>query len=385
MFRKVVLFLTLLFSLNAAAHVDTSHLRISLLTCGPGSGEVYEVFGHTAVRIIDSVNGTDDVYNYGMFSYGPGFELQFMQGRLLYYVAYYPFRAFMPEYLEAGRSVQEQELLLDGAQKENIYAYLQWNSQPEHKNYKYDFFFDNCATRIRDIFPKNLNPGFTFGRAIPVDSRLTFRDIMNKYFYCRPWERVGCNLLLGRKIDKVMSNEDIMFLPDYLRDGVAGATVNGRKISRAPIVILPGQVPPPGFNWPLVLTSFAALLTIIGLTVRSLRWLSKIMTTSLLFVTGLLGCLMLVMWFCTDHQACSDNFNILWMLPTNIIIAFFNPKGKGKYALIALILIFVSLILHVFKVQALVVEDLPLMLALLFIFGTIYKRSINTNPTTHYA
>jgi hypothetical protein len=280
--------------------------------------------------------------------------------------------------------VQEQELLLNASQKEQIYTYLQWNAQPEHKYYKYDFFFDNCATRIRDIFPKNLNPGFSFGRTVPADSKLTFRHIMNKYFYCRPWERVGCNILLGSRIDKVMSNEDIMFLPDYLRDGVAGATVNGKKISTVPVVILPGNMPPAGFNWPLVLTSVLALLTIVGLTVRPLRWLGRFMSVSLLFVTGLLGCLILVMWFGTDHKACGDNFNVLWLMPTNIIIAFFNPKGKGKYALIAMILIFVSLVLHILKIQALVVEFLPLMLALLFIFGTIYRRN-NATQTLNYA
>lgn len=134
---------------------DTSYrVQISLLTCGPGDEEVYEVFGHTAVRVIDSVAHTDEVYNYGTFAYGPDFELQFMKGKLLYYLNVEPFNAFMAEYIRANRSVEEQVLVLDWKQKEHIRYFLDWNAEPENKNYKYDFFFDNCATRIRDIFPR---------------------------------------------------------------------------------------------------------------------------------------------------------------------------------------------------------------------------------------
>src|SRR5262249_19855187 len=140
--------------ISSFGQTDSSHLRISLLTCGPGDGEVYEVFGHTAVRVIDSTTHTDMVYNYGIFEYGPDFELQFMRGKLLYSVAAYPFPAFMQEYVEAKRSVEEQVLLADWKQKERFYYFLQWNAEPENKYYKYDFFFDNCATRIRDIFPR---------------------------------------------------------------------------------------------------------------------------------------------------------------------------------------------------------------------------------------
>jgi hypothetical protein len=99
------------------------------------------------------------------------------------------------------------------------------------------------------------------------------------------------------------------------------------------------------------------------------------MSALLLLVTGLLGCLILVMWLYTDHQGCRDNFNLLWCLPTNLVIAFFNPKGKGRYALIAMVFIFISLLLHITGVQGLTLFELaPLLLALLFIYGAIYKN-----------
>jgi hypothetical protein len=386
MFKKLAfLLLILTHSIFAAAQTDSSHLRISLLTCGPGDNEVYEVFGHTAIRVIDSIELTDNVYNYGTFSYGPDFEIKFMRGKLLYALGVEPYHYFLQEYVEAKRSVEEQVLLFTGPQKEQVYSFLEWNALPEHKNYKYDFFFDNCATRIRDVFPKTLDPGFAFGNAIPKDSKLTFRDIINEYFFQRHWERVGVNILLGSKIDKVMSNADIMFLPDYLRDGVSAAAVNGRPVSSPPKLILPGGTTlQKSTNLPFLLTSLLALLTILGLTVPKLRLLGRIMSTFLLLTSGLLGCLILVMWFATDHQACADNFNILWLLPTNFIIAFSNPKGKGRYALIAIALIVISIILHLLGIQKLVIEFIPLMLALVFIYGTIYRRT-KAAQNTHYA
>ena len=375
---KRIFFLLLAFCslIHADAQTDTSHLRISLITCWPGDEEIWEVFGHTAIRVIDSTEKTDLVYNYGTFEYGPGFELQFMRGKLLYSLSVAEFEGFKHEYVIAKRSVEEQVLLIDGKQKAAFYSFLNWNAEPAHKYYKYDFFFDNCATRIRDAFPKSLGNGFKFGPAIQVGSSISFRDIINQYFYRDHWTRVGVNILLGSKIDKPMTNSDIMFLPDYLRDGVGGATLNGKNIATKSSLLLAGSdKQSAGVNAPFILTSVIALLTIAGLTVKRLRLLGRIMSTILLFVTGLLGCLILVMWFGTDHQACRDNFNILWCLPFNIIIAFFNPKGKGKYALIAMILIFVSIFLHTFKIQGLTLFELaPLFLALLFIYGSAYRK-----------
>ena len=337
MVKKIILFLLLLAATGSIyaqpGTVDSSasfnngirHLRISLLTCGPGDEEVWEVFGHTALRVIDSDQHTDIVFNYGTFEFGPNFEMQFMRGKLNYCVAEETFNGFMQEYVEAKRSVQEQVLALNWKQKEHIYDFLQWNADPVNRYYKYDFFFDNCATRIRDIFPRPevFGKKFQFGNALPVGKALSFRDIINQYFHRDYWTRLGVNLLLGSRIDRVMTNGDIMFLPDYLRDGVGGGTVNGQPIATPPALLLPaGNTLSDGTNWALMLTLGLALLTIAGLTIKPLRILGTVMCSLLLFVTGLLGCLMLVMWFGTDHQGCANNYNVLWCLPTNIIIAF---------------------------------------------------------------
>ncbi len=383
MVRKTFLLVLLLcsFVLPAFCQQDsTPHLRISLLTCGPGDEEVYEVFGHTGVRVIDSVHHTDLVYGYGTFSYGPDFELQFMKGKLLYYISAMPFQSFMEEYIEAKRSVEEQELIVDWKAKEQIAYFLEWNMEPENKYYKYDFFFDNCATRIRDIFTSAQVFGrkLHYGRVIPEDKKISYRDIMNRYFYRDHWTRMGVNLLLGSKIDKAMSNEQIMFLPDYLRDGLAGATVDGKKIAAPPALILPTAAgKTAGFNEALLVSVVVLLLTIAGFAINSLRLLGKIMSVTLLIVSGLLGILVLVMWFGTDHQGCSYNLNILWLLPTNLVIAFFKPKGKTKYALIGMMLILLSFVLHIAGIQKLVLEFVPIQLSLLYVMGMIYRKGNN--------
>ncbi|WP_276134359.1 DUF4105 domain-containing protein [Polluticoccus soli] len=376
MYKKLVL-LCLLFSwISVSAQTDSSRLRISLLTCGTGP-EVWETFGHTALRVTDSSVGTDMVYNYGTFAFDDDFALQFMRGKLLYYLSFYPYEAFLHEYASAQRSVEEQVLLLNGRQKQQLYEFLQHNAQSENRSYKYDFFYDNCATRIRDAFPRTLGKGFEFGKTAAATNRLTFRNIINQYYYYKHWERFGINILLGSKIDKVMTNEDIMFLPDFLSDGIVGARLNGERISTDRELIIPGSVKQPtGVNWPMVTFLIIGVITILGLTVKSLKPLGNVMSFLLLFITGLLGVLMMVMWLGTDHQGCSNNTNLLWALPTNLILAFATKRNKGKYAIIAIVLMVLALLLHLLRVQELPLLQLwPLLLTLMFIYGTIYRRN----------
>jgi hypothetical protein len=386
--KRLLLAFTLLVSLfaraqnngNYAAEITTGK-RISLITCGPGYQEIYEVFGHTAIRVTDSASHMDIVYNYGTFNgFEESFELKFMRGKLPYYLSVALFSDFMMEYVERHRTVYEQVLHFTPEQQKAFLNYLSWNAEPENRQYKYDFFFDNCATRIRDLYPKTLGNSFKFSPVLPSGSRLTFRDIINRYFYYTLWERFGINILLGSKIDKVMTDSDIMFLPDYLSKGVANSSSAAGVLTGQPVEILPGNSNPPvPVNQPFLLTTVIALLTVAGLTIPRLRLLGRIMTTTLLLVTGLLGCLIIVMWFFTDHQGCSNNFNILWALPTNLFLAFKRPKGIGRYSLVAIGFILITLILHIAGIQRiLMLEFLPLLLAMVYIYGTIFKRSGQT-------
>ncbi|MGN6475746.1 MAG: hypothetical protein ACTHKV_00870 [Flavipsychrobacter sp.] len=158
---------------------------------------------------------------------------------------------------------------------------------------------------------------------------------------------------------------------------MAGSTFNV-KIVAGPMKLIEhgSEYKPSGVNMPLLLMIGVCLLTMAGLFIPSLHVLGRIMSTLILAVTGLLGCLIIVMWLGTDHQACQNNFNLLWALPTNVIFAFASKRGKTLYPLIGIILIFVSLFLHVLKIQQLpIVELSPLLLSLVFVYGMIYRSN----------
>jgi hypothetical protein len=376
MLNRTIFFLLLLFA--NISKVSADDLRISLLTCGTGD-QIWEIFGHAAIRVTDARKGIDEVYNYGTFDgYEEGFEWKFMQGKLLYYVSHYPYRYFLDEYKEAGRSVYEQELLADSADKAAIYEFLQWNALRENKYYRYDFLYDNCATRIRDIFPDILGSRFQYQEQLPDAYRdMSFRQLINIYFYKNHFTRTGVNLLLGSGVDKKMDAQDIMFLPDFLREAASQATIGSQKAFSNPKLILAGNAPTgAGINWVWVITLGIFILVSIGYITPSLLPLSKFMGNLLLFVTGALGCIMMFMWLGTSHTACSNNFNLLWALPTNIILAFAPKKKKGAYAVMAMLLLFFALILHITGVQELALLELsPLFLSLLFIYSIIYRRN----------
>lgn len=374
--KIVLLFCTLACGNLAHAQQDTaaSHLRVSLLTVGVGD-EIYASFGHTGIRVTDSAAGTDKVYNWGTFDgFQEGFELKFMRGKLLYYCSSESFLHFYQTYVQEKRRVQEQEILLNNDQKQQLQHFLEENLEEENRYYKYDFLYDNCATRLRDVFPTVFGKQFQFAQVLPKESKLTFRQIIDQYLAPLPWERFGIDLLLGSKLDKPMSNEEIMFLPDYLRDGIAGATVDGKPIATRAVELLPAAPMPQSRDIVMLVMLLVASVVILGAIIPGFNIIGAIAQNALLIVTGLLGVLMLFMWLGTDHKACSDNWNVLWALPTNLIIPFIKRKKRSRYAIIAFFLILLSLVFHFIGILEMPLRDLwPLLLALLFSFGMIYK------------
>jgi hypothetical protein len=393
MMKRYIGFIVLLFlcPLVASGRTDSSgscRLRVSLLTVGVGD-EIYASFGHTGIRITDTAAETDIVYNWGTFDgYQDNFELNFARGKLLYYCSSEPYQHFIQTYIYEKRGVEEQEIFLNDLQKRELQAFINENLKEENRYYKYDFLYDNCATRPRDVFPKTFGSAFRYGQAIPTDKKVTFRDEIDRYLAHLPWERFGIDLLLGSPVDKVMSNEDAMFLPDYLKRGITSATVNGQRVSQQPVRVLPdGPAERIPANTPFFLMLAFGAMVIVGSAIPGFKPLSALAGHLLLIVTGLLGCLMVFMWLGTDHQSCRNNFNVLWCLPTNIIIPFIKREKRSRYALVAMALIVVSIMLHLLKIQALPMGIIwPLLLALMAFFGMIYRSAIapeSDEPDTH--
>ena len=337
----------------AKAQQDSSGLQISLLTCSPGA-ELYSVFGHNALRIVDSAAGTDIVYNYGTFDFNdPDFYTKFVRGKLLYFVSQVSYNDFLFEYQYFKRGVKEQVLNLSHQEKKKIQADLFENVREENRYYKYDFLYDNCTTRLRDIiFQKNKYEVYQIPGFIPQGQ--TFRDHLHVYLDRAQmrWTALGIDLLLGLEADIPMTQMESMFLPDFLYKGVSLATMKQEKIERKKIEILADMQPTPVSISFYLDPLFVFIVFCIALLLPSFYFtsLQSLADGIWLIVTGLLGLFLLFMWFGTDHQSFSKNLNLLWAFPLNLYFAFkLNDIKKWMrqffkaWSLVLLVLIAISL------------------------------------------
>ena len=333
--RKRLLFPALLCFLTvfSFAQTDSCGLRISLLTCAPGS-ELYSIFGHTAIRVQDEAAGTDLVFNYGTFEFSPDFNIKFIRGKLLYSLSVEPYNEFMYTYRYESRSVQEQLLQLDCSEKTGLYNALQVNAREENRYYKYDFLYDNCTSRAGDIIVAHTKNPVVFS-PIFQESIPSFRDQIHHYLDLghQDWSKLGIDILLGVKLDKIPTNRQSMFLPDHLLRGIENARLRGAPLAAAPQTIL--QMPSPlgdaSFFTPFRVF-LLILLVIAGLSFTRKKWAKvtlQVFDFLFFFILGLAGWLLLFMWFGTDHSACSNNFNLLWALPTHLIAAFFVHTSRN--------------------------------------------------------
>lgn len=333
MMRKLLLALMMFLALRqyAVAQNDPCGLRISLLTCGPGE-DLYSLFGHSGLRVYDSASRRDIVYNYGTFDFSEDFYFEFVKGKLLYAVTAETFEDFMYGYRMEHRSVAEQILQLDCAAKNRLSDALRNNARPENRQYLYHFFFDNCSTRPRDIVVANAGGPVQFKEIVP-DPHPSFRNLIHEYLNRgkQYWSKFGIDLLLGSRIDRPVTNTEAMFLPDYLMKGFDSATVAGTPLVASKKTVFDGnqqQEPEAATVTPLMLT--LALLLIFGLLSclprRSVQTVLDAFDTLFFLILGLLGVVMLIMWFFTDHDLCASNYNVLWAMPTHLVIAFVLTK-----------------------------------------------------------
>ena len=245
--KYISIFLVLvLFSYSIKAQEKPSALRISLITCAPGT-ELYSVFGHNALRIVDSAAGTDIAYNFGTFNFDdPNFYTKFVRGKLMYFLSQENFSDFLYAYNYFKRGVSEQVLNLSDQEKKAIQQALFENLAEENRYYKYDFFYDNCSTRLRDIIFKTKTEN-AFDPPSFTAKGLTFRDHLHTYLdrAKMEWTRLGIDLILGTEADQEMSISNAMFLPDFLKQGAGVTKVNGQKLVSEEIILIPDQQPAP--------------------------------------------------------------------------------------------------------------------------------------------
>jgi len=392
MMLRYFLFLFLAVSFHACLYAqpvaDTgdngsrSRLRISILTGSPGSDD-FETFGHTCIRVIDSNKNNrerDLIYNYGFFEVYDGKDVlsQFLTGRARVLLDTITYEELIREYTDKKRGLTEQELLLDDKQKVQIVTFL--NNNMNDRYYFYDGSFDNCTTRTRDMLSSSLGSGLRYGQTIPEGAHLTFRKASTNT-YCpqqhKYWYGLLLNIFYATRTDKVMTNSEAMFLASYFSIGLDGATIDGKKLVGKKTVIFEDRVPvPPHPNQPMIIFMVISVITIVSLTIARLRLVGKIMSTTLLFATGVLGCVILYMWVADHEPGWKYNLNILWALPTNLIIPFLGQKIKRVYGLFGMAFIAASLLVTVGGIQVMPLLEIgSLWLALLYIYFLMYKKS----------
>jgi len=301
--------------------------KISLLTCGPGD-EIYSYFGHSAIRINDSQNGIDYVFNYGAFSfYTPNFIWRFTKGETDYMIAGERMSSFMESYRQEQRSVYEQVLNISQTEKQSLFDALVENAKMENRVYRYRHFSDNCSTRVRDQFEKCVNHQLQYDTL--QDTKLTYRNLVDQCVPGNSWNGLGIKLALGIPADKVTTYSQKMFLPVYLMNSMASAAVV-KDGERVPFVLpkttlFEANRIPSGFSLssPAIVINlfflFVALLTFIEYRRKKrMIWLDFLV----FFSIGFAGLLLSFLCFISVTEATEWNLNLVWALPTHFIFAF---------------------------------------------------------------
>ena len=373
MIRIIALFVFVPIFCQAQIHLS-DRAAISVLTCGPWDEQLYAAFGHSAFRVHDPVNRIDHVFNYGVFDFDkPNFYVNFARGHNLYQLGVFDYRNFEYSYIYENRYIHEQVLNLTPEEEQELFDFLQWNARPENMEYLYDYFYDNCATKIPEVV---LN---VFGDAVEFDGSYittdySFRELTDLYLQYQPWGDLGIDIGLGLPTDKKAAPFEYMFLPEYVESGFAHAYIIRGGV-REPLVKETNIIYAPtpelhSFNpfHPLVVF-FVFLLLTLFISYRDLKRkkLSMRFDAALFGITGVVGILLLLLWVATSHQASARNMNLLWALPTHLVavIAFYRqPRWLARYFLVVVALSLLLLISWSFLPQKLHYSLIPLVAAM---------------------
>ena len=347
--------------------------KISVLTVGPGTS-LYDAFGHNAFRIQDKNKRIDLTFGYGEYDFDdPNFYVKFAQGKLNYLLSQIRYANFYNYYISQNRTIDEQVLNLSQDQQQALFNYLLTNYKPENRRYLYDFFYDNCATRMRDVTKIAIKDSIGFN--VPSDfQQKTFRNLIHDHVNRNSWGSFGIDLALGSVVDRPASSYEYMFLPKYIHDFFAEAQLsNGESLVTSSQQIYKSSRTSNRstfFLSPLFILGLVSLLIIyITYQDNQLDKRSKWMDVSIFAITGIAGIIMLLLWFATDHTATAHNYNLLWAFPLNLIVLF--PLLKSvvhvrvvKYIKLLVILLCLLCLHWMVGVQVYAIGLIPILIAL---------------------
>ncbi|HEY9118091.1 MAG TPA: DUF4105 domain-containing protein [Roseivirga sp.] len=375
------------FSLSAQYPTLSEEAEVSLITVGPGPNLV-DCFGHSAFRITDPALNLDRVYNYGVYDTdGEGFYVKFALGTVDYIVAAYDFDRFFRNYKAQNRWITEQVLNVNGSEKQAIFEFLEHNALPQNRSYRYDQFFDNCATKLRDI-PKSVLGDQLIFHENPEKEGATMRELVDENSFNHPWLDMGIDIALGNIIDRKVGTEAHMYLPDYVLSAYADATIL-RDGEEVPAIKATNKLFESDFHEerkenlsPTLFISVIALVVMIFtvqdyLTKKRSRWLDF----TIFLVTGLVGLIVFLLWVATHHTTTVNNLNVLWAFAPNLIIAFLIVSKSPKpwlmvYVRFLVILLLCMTFVWIGKLQVYNTAMIPMMLMLTFRYVYLWQKGL---------
>lgn len=346
--KKYCIYIFLLFLVpfvKMSGQVDS--LRISLLTCTPGS-DAYAHFGHSAIRVRNLNTEEDVVFNYGMFNYrAENFIYRFVKGETDYELGAEYTRTFVMRYGIKGEGITEQVLNLDSDEAARLYYFIRVNYLPENRVYRYNFLYDNCTTRARDMIEKAVEGGIVYDTK---ERKLTFREILAEFTNCSPWLGFGIDFVLGEEVDRVVDRRKQMFIPSYYMHDADSAYIIRSDGSRVPLVaekdVLLMELDKPENVQEWSATVFTPLAVFVSLFVLALiiSWydvktgrVSWLFDALLLFLQGIAGIVVAFLFFFSEHPAVGTNWLVVIFNPLPLvwlpfmIIKVIHKKQDGIY------------------------------------------------------
>lgn len=316
--------------------------QVFLLTIDQGD-EVWERFGHNAIRIRNRTTGEDLAWNWGLFSFrDEDFLPRLLRGAMLYSMGPAQTGPFLDAYRAARRTVYSNEILLDEDEAAELDRLIRENFEPENRDYVYHYFLDNCSTRVRDVLDAVLG-GALFEFYAPSETSMSYRWHARRLVQETPWIDQGLSLFLGSRTDALTTEWDAMFIPmemmrileAFERPGGAGPLLGPREV-----LVETGRPPapaaPPAFSpwWLAFGLGGAALIFGLGRAAATRRRAPASATLAACVVlwgsfAGLAGCLMVAFWF-TDHDFATWNANLLHLNPLALVLAGLVGAGSWR-------------------------------------------------------
>ncbi|MBN4082096.1 DUF4105 domain-containing protein [bacterium AH-315-B15] len=328
----------LLFSSFSVLASEGNGLKVSLLNCSTGPA-LHAAFGHTAIRIIDNKSNKDLVFDYGIFDWNtPNFLYQFLSGSLQYKLSVKNFDTFYTAYEREGRGITERAINLRADDEVKLYEALLDNRKKENRYYDYEFFTQNCATKLRDmLFDANgIFPPYP-------KTEMTYRHGLHECLRDKPWTKVGVDLILGPSVDKPLTHHESMFIPHLLDEQMQhylSAISSDRTIVDWNQAVLLKEKPLEEnsfFADPILVMTI--LIVVFGLLHQFRKRLANVMAYTVFILFGLIGVFLILLWTGSHHEPLSNNMNIIWANPFYLILPFLKRGAFRKYFVITLLII----------------------------------------------